>query len=596
METKQTSGPKGGEFLIKDTAAQDIFIPEQWNEEQLMIADMCRDFLEKNVLNQLDKIDQQEEGLMPSLLEKAGELGLLGISVPEELGGTGKDFVTSMLTTEALGAGHSFAVAMAAHTGIGTLPILYYGNEEQKKKYIPKLASGEWKGCYCLTEPGAGSDANSGKTKAVLSEDGKHYVLNGQKMWITNGGFADVFTVFAKIDDDENLSAFIVEQSFEGLSLNAEEHKMGIKGSSTRQVFFNDCKVPVENLLSTRGNGFKIAVNILNLGRIKLGGAALGAAKAVITKSVAYANEREQFGRPIAKYGAIRYKLAEQAIRTYVTESITYRASQQIEDATKAYIAEGMDPIQAKLKGTEQFAIEAAIIKVHASEVLDYVVDEGVQIYGGMGYSAEAPMDRAYRDSRINRIFEGTNEINRMLAVDMMLKRAMKGELDLMGPAQQVAAELMSIPDFGGAPDGLFAKEHKYIAGFKKAVLMTAGAAVQKLMTQLSKEQEVIMYLADMLMELYASESVLLRVEKLVALEGAEAVEEKTDMARVYIYDAAQRIYIAGKNALNAFADGDEHRMMLMGLKRFTKTEELNATAARRNIAAKLIEANKYCY
>lgn len=587
---------KGGEFLIKDTSAQDIFIPEDWNEEQIMIAEMCRDFLKQHVDNQLDRIDSQEEGLMASLLDTAGALGLLGMSVPEEYNGIGKDFVTSMLTTEVLGAGHSFAVALSAHTGIGTLPILYYGNEEQKKKYVSKLATGEWKGCYCLTEPGAGSDANSGKTKATLSADGKHYILNGQKMWITNAGFADVFTVFAKIDEDKNLSAFIVEKDFEGLSLNAEEHKMGIKGSSTRQVFFNDCKVPVENLLSTRENGFKIAVNILNLGRIKLGGAAIGASKEVISKSINYAREREQFGRPISKYGAIKYKLAEQAIRTYASEAATYRASQNIEDATASLIAGGMDAAQAKLKGTEQFAIEAAMIKVHASEVLDYVTDEGVQIYGGMGYSAEAPMDRSYRDARINRIFEGTNEINRMLAVDMMLKRAMKGELDLMGPAQRVAAEMMSIPDFGAQPEGLFGKEHQYISGFKKAVLMTAGAAVQKLMQSLSKEQEVIMYLADMLIELYVSESVLLRVEKLVSRVGGEAAREKTDMARVYLFDAAQKIYTAGRNALNAFADGDERRMMLMGLKRFTKTEELNTTEARRNIAAKLIEANQYCF
>ena len=595
MENKKTA-IKGGEFLIKDTLAQDIFIPEEWNEEQLMIAEMCRDFLKQNVNNQLDRIDSQEEGLMPSLLEKAGELGLLGMSVPEAYGGVEKDFVTSMLTTEVLGAGHSFAVALSAHTGIGTLPILYYGNEEQKKKYVSKLATGEWKGCYCLTEPGSGSDANSGKTKAVLTEEGKHYILNGQKMWITNGGFADVFIVFAKIDDDKNLSAFIVEKSFEGISLNPEEHKMGIKGSSTRQVFFNDCKVPVENLLSTRENGFKIAVNILNLGRIKLGGAALGASKEVINKSVNYANEREQFGRPISKYGAIKHKLAEQAIRTYVSEAATYRASQNIEDATKSYIEGGMDEAQAKLKGTEQFAIEAAIIKVHASEVLDFVTDEGVQIYGGMGYSAEAPMDRAYRDARINRIFEGTNEINRMLSVDMMLKRAMKGELDLMGPAQKVAGELMSIPDFSATEDTLFTKEHKYISGFKKAILMTAGAAVQKLMQQLGKEQEVIMYLADMLIELYASESVLLRVEKLVLMNGEEAAKDKINIAQVYIYDAAERIHIAGRNALNAFAEGDEKRMMMMGLKRFTKTEDFNTVAARKAIAEKLIEANKYCF
>ncbi len=588
---------KGGAFLIHQTNAQDVFIPEEWNEEQLMIADMCRDFLQQNVFPNLERIDTGEEGLMPSLLDIAGELGLLGVSVPEAYSGMGRDFVTSMLTTEVIGAGHSFAVALAAHTGIGTLPILYYGTEAQKQKYVTKLATGEWKGCYCLTEPDAGSDANSGKTKAVLSQDGKHYILNGQKMWITNGGCADVFVVFAKIDDDKNLSAFIVEKNFEGISLNAEERKMGIKGSSTRQVFFNDCKVPVENLLSERGNGFKIAVNILNLGRIKLGGAALGAAKEVISKSVNYANEREQFGRPIAKYGAIKYKLAEQAIRTYVTESATYRASQHIEDATKYYVANGLDESDAKLKGTEQFAIEAAIIKVHASATLDYVVDEGVQIYGGMGYSAEAPMDRAYRDSRINRIFEGTNEINRMLAVDMMLKRALKGELDLMGPAQKVAGELMSIPDFGAdEEDGLFVREKKYIAGFKKAILMTAGSAVQKLMQQLSKEQEVIMYLADMLIELYASESVLLRVEKLVSVKAEDEVKEKIAMMQVYLYDAAERIHSAGRNAVNTFAEGDEKRMMLMGLKRFTKTDDLNTTAARRMIAEKIIAENKYCF
>ncbi len=433
---------QGGEFLIRETNPQDVFIPEQWNEEQKMIAQTCLDFLEQEIYPNLERIDNMEKGLMPSLLEKAGELGLLGISVPEQFGGFGKDFVTTMLSTEVTGAGHSFSVAMAAHTGIGTLPILYYGNEDQKAKYVPKMASGEWKACYCLTEPGSGSDANSGKTKAVLSEDGNHYILNGQKMWITNGGFADIFTVFAKIDDDETLSAFIVEKSFEGISLNPEEKKMGIKGSSTRQVFFNNVKVPVENLLSERENGFKIALNILNIGRVKLAGAAMGGCKGIINETINYANEREQFGRPISKYGAIRYKLAEQAIRTFATESATYRCSQNIEDAINALEADGMDHGKALLKGAEEFAIECAILKVYGSECLDYVADEGVQVFGGMGYSAEAPMERSYRDSRINRIFEGTNEINRMLIVDMLLKRAMKGQLDLMGPAQAVAKRI----------------------------------------------------------------------------------------------------------------------------------------------------------
>lgn len=587
---------KGGEFIIKETSAQDIFIPEQWTEEQLMMKQTCDDFIDQEVLPIIDRIDKQEEGLMQSIMEKAGNLGLLGVSVPEDLGGMGADFVTSMLTTEVLGAGYSVAVALSAHTGIGTLPILYYGNEAQKKKYIPKLATGEWKACYCLTEPGSGSDANSGKTNAKLSADGKHYILNGQKMWITNGGFADIFTVFAKIDDDKNLSAFIVEKSFGGVSLNPEEHKMGIKGSSTRQVFFNDCKVPVENLLSERENGFKIAVNILNIGRIKLAGAAIGAAKRTISTAVQYANERIQFERPISKYGAIRYKLAEQAIRVFASESATYRASQNIEDAIHALKEGGMEEGKAKLKGIEQFAVEAAILKVHGSETLDYVADEGVQIYGGMGYSAEAPMDRAYRDSRINRIFEGTNEINRLLIVDMILKRAMKGELDLMGPAQKVAAELVGIPEFSEPDDTLFAYEKKLVANFKKAILLTAGAAVQKLMATLSKEQEIIMNIADMAIETYVSESVLLRVEKLVSMRGAEACKDELAMMRSYINSACDKIWVAGKEALNSFAEGDELRMMLIGLKRYTKQEAFNAKNARQAVAQRLIQENKYCF
>lgn len=596
METVTKKAMKGGEFLIKETLASQIFIPEEWNEEQKMIAQSCHDFLATEVWPILDRIDAQEEGLMVSLMNKAADLGLLGLNVPESLEGFEKDFVTGMLATETLGAGYSFAVAFAAHTGIGTQPILYYGNDEQKKKYIPKLATGEWKGAYCLTEPNAGSDANSGKTSAKLSADGTHYLLNGQKMWITNAGFADVFTVFAKIDNDDNLSAFIVEKDFGGITLNPEEHKLGIKGSSTRQVFFNDCKVPIENLLSERGNGFKIAVNILNMGRVKLAAAALGAAKATASKTIQYANERNQFGRPIAKYGAIRHKLAEQAMRIYACESALYRVTQNIEDAINDFEAGGMPHEKAILKGVEQFAPEAAMLKVNGSEVLDFVVDEGVQVYGGMGYSADAPMERAYRDSRINRIFEGTNEINRLLTVDMILKRAMKGELNLMEPAMKVIQELMSIPDFSEEEETLFSKEKKYIANFKKSVLMVAGGAAQKLMMDLGKEQEILMNISDMAIDTYMSESLQLRVEKLVSIRGEEACKAQLEMVRVFLTDAADRINKNGKDAINGFAEGDEQRMMLLGLKRFTKTEPFNTKDARRNIAAVLIEANKYCF
>jgi alkylation response protein AidB-like acyl-CoA dehydrogenase len=587
---------KGGEYIIRDVHHLEVFTPEEWNEEQKMIAQMCDDFIQQEVLPHLDRIDNMEDGLMKSIVEKAGRLGLLGLSVPEELGGMGVDFKTALLATEHLGTGYSFSVSFGAHTGIGTLPLLYYGNQEQKEKYIPRLASGEWKAAYCLTEPGSGSDANSGKTKAKLTDDGKYYSITGQKMWITNAGFADLFTVFAKIDDDKNLTAFLIEANSQGISLNPEEKKMGIKGSSTRQVFFNNVLVPVENMLSTRENGFKIALNILNIGRIKLAAGVLGGSKGAINLSVNYANEREQFGRAISKYGAIRYKLAEQVIQTYALESATYRAGQNIDDAIAALTASGMDKGQATLKGIEQFAAECAILKVAGSECLDYVVDEAVQIYGGMGYSAESLVERAYRDARINRIFEGTNEINRMLAVDMVLRKAMKGELDLMGPAMKVASELMSIPEMDDSSREALSAERKLLVGFKKVILMVAGSAVQKLMQTLAKEQEVLMNIADIAIHTYMAESVLLRVEKKIETQGEVATELDIAIAKTYFFDIASKVEKSAKDAIMSFAIGDEARMMLMGLKRFTKTEVHNPKVARQKIAQILIEKNKYCF
>lgn len=596
MSTEKLNPIKGGEFIIKKTLPSEIFTPDDWNEEQQMIAQMCIDFIDQEVTPHLERIDKMEEGLMPSIMEKAGELGMLGLSIPEQYGGMGVDFNTSMLATEYLGKGHSFSVAYGAHTGIGTLPLLYYGNEEQKQKYIAKLATGEWKAAYCLTEPSAGSDANSGKTKAVLSEDGKYYSLTGQKMWITNAGFANFFTVFAKIEDDKNLTAFLVEAAWDGITLNPEEKKMGIKGSSTRQVFFNNVKVPVENMLSERQNGFKIAINILNIGRIKLAAGVLGGSKATISESIKYANQREQFGRPISKYGAIKYKLSQQAILTYVLESATYRASQNISDAIHALQEDGMDKGKATLKGIEQFAAECAMMKVAGSECLDYVADEAVQIFGGMGYSAESTVERGYRDARINRIFEGTNEINRMLTVDMILKRAMKGELDLMGPAMAVSNELMSIPSFGDAPEGIFATEEKMLEGFKKTLLMVAGSAVQKLMQTLSKEQEVLMSIADIAIDTYQAESVLLRVQKALLTKPEAELEAQIAIVKTYFFDLSDKIAKHAKDAIFMFAEGDERKMMLMGVKRFTKTNEINPKELRHVIAEKIIEANQYCY
>jgi alkylation response protein AidB-like acyl-CoA dehydrogenase len=584
---------QGGEWIIKEVKSEDVFIPEEFNEEQLMVRDMCSQFLDTEVLPVVERMDKLEPGLMPGLLEKAGEQGLLGVSVPEQYGGMGKDFITSTIVAEYLGGGYSFSVANAAHTGIGTLPILYFGTEAQRAKYVPKLASGEYKGSYGLTEPNSGSDALSAKTTAKLSADGTHYLLNGQKCWITNGGFADIYTVFAKIDG-EQFTAFIVERGTEGFTQGPEEHKMGIKGSSTVQLYFQDCKVPVENVLGEIGRGHIIAFNILNIGRLKLGAATIGGARRALTTTLQYAKAREQFKLPIVKFGAIRHKLAEMALQLWVGESALYRVAKNIDEKEHELLAAGKDLSAALLGGAEEYAIECAILKVYGSEVLDFVVDEGVQIHGGNGYSDEYQISKAYRDSRINRIYEGTNEINRLLTVDMVLKRAMKGQLDLMGPAMNVQKELMSIPDFGDENDAPFAKEHQAIDNFKKCILMVAGAAVQKLMMTLSKEQEILMNIADMSIITYHAESALLRLEKLSKTKSEAELAVQTAIVKTYIYDAADAINKAGKDALNSFADGDELRMMHIGLKRFTKVDPFNTKEARRTICAQLVADDGY--
>lgn len=590
-----TKTVKGGEWLIKQSQPSETFTPEEFNEEQLMIKDMCNQFLDSEIYPNLEKIDSLEPGLMKSLVEKAGEQGLLATSFPEEYGGLGKDFVTSTLINEYLGAGHSFSVAIAAHTGIGTLPILYFGTAEQKEKYIPKLITGEWAGAYGLTEPNSGSDALSAKTTARLSDDGKYYILNGQKCWITNGGFAHVYTVFAKVDGDK-FTGFIVERGTEGFTQGPEENKMGIKGSSTVQLYFQDCKVPVENVLGEIGKGHRIAFNILNIGRLKLCAAAIGGARMALNLSVEYAKTREQFKQPISNFGAIKHKLAEMAIRLYVAESSLYRTAKWIDEKEHELLAEGKSFADALLGGAEEYAIECAALKVYGSEVLDFIVDEGVQIHGGNGFSAEYNISRAYRDSRINRIYEGTNEINRLLIVDMILKRAMKGRLDLMGPAMAVSKELMSIPDFNNDDDTHFAKEKQCIANFKKAILMVAGAAVQKFMMSFDKEQEIIMNIADMAINTYMAESALLRVAKLTDTYGTAATDVKNEIMRVFLFNASESINKSGKEALYSFAEGDELRMMLIGLRRFTKMDPFNVKVSKRKIADKMIEENGYCF
>ena len=588
----------GGEFLIKDTRPEDVFIPEEFNEEQLMIKGMIEDFLENELYPNIQKIEKQEDNITPKLLEKIGELGLLGTHMPEEYGGMQLDNNSNTLVGYAFGPAGAFSVSYAAQIGIGMLPILYFGTEEQKEKYLPRLIAGELKASYCLTEPGSGSDALAAKTRADLSEDGTHYILNGQKMWITNAGFADIFIVFAQIDGDK-FSAFIVEKGLEGFTLGAEEDKMGIKGSSTRQIFFENVKVPKENLLGEIGKGHLIAFNVLNIGRFKLGALCLGGAVRSADTAVKYANERVQFKVPISNFGAIKYKLAEEAIRIFAGESTLFRVSDLMEQKKIQLADEGQSFAQAKLMAAEEYAIECSILKLVGSEVLDYVVDETLQVHGGMGFSEEGTAARAYRDARINRIYEGTNEINRLLMVDMLFKRSLKGKLDIVGPAWEVQKELASMPSFGSQDDTPFAEETKAIKDFKKAILMTAGAAAKMQMDgklNLKEEQEILMNVSDMMTQMYMAESLLLRVQKLSTLKSEGEMEAYNAMLKVFMHDTNQNLVKFGTDALTSFAEGDLLRTMLMGLKRFTKYPPQNVKRLRRVVAEKMIAENGYCF
>lgn len=586
---------KGGEFMVQELDAKDIFIPEEFDEEQRMIADTCRDFLDTEVMPNLARVDAQEEGFVRGLLDKAGELGLLGISTPEELDGFGQSFVTSMLASEVMGSAYSFAVTYSCHTGIGSMPILYFGNEEQKQKYIPKLSTGEWAGAYCLTEPGAGSDANSGKTKATLSDDGKHYILNGQKMWITNTGFADVFTVFAKIDKDRVLSAFIVERNFPGLKFNTEEKKMGIKGSSTRQIFFENCMVPVENMLWDRGKGFRIALDILHMGRIKLGGSVLGAAKMAVDQSVNYSKERKQFGREISTFGAIKFKLAEQAIRVFANESAVYRTSHNVDEFIEAN-ADTLTKEQAIVKAFEEYAIEAAILKVYGSEMLDYVVDEGVQVHGGMGYSAEMPIERGYRDSRINRIFEGTNEINRLVTIDTLNKRGAKKDYDLYDQGEAIIAGLETLSGCSCCVEGYYENKREAIQNLKAIAKMLLKAVSDKFGRKMMDEQEILNNISNIIMRVFVAESTLLRVQKKDEVLGGDVALNK-DILDVLVYDAAEYVRKEAKDAVNSFVEDEGvHKLFMKGIKHYSCAKSVNVKDARRRIADKLIEENKYCF
>jgi len=583
---------KSGEFLVRETDPQDVFIPEEYDEEQLMIAQTCKDFLDTEVYPHLDDLDKGDRDLMKTLLKKSGELGLMGISISEEYGGFGQSFVTQMLAAETIGAAYSFSVAFMAHCGIGTLPIQYFGNEDQRQRYVTKLATGELLGAYCLTEPGAGSDANSGKSNAVPSEDGSHYILNGQKMWITNAGFADTQTVFAKIEKDRVLSAFIVDTDSEGVVIGPDEHKMGIKGSSTAQIYYNDVKVPSSNLLGKRGEGFRIALSILHMGRIKLGANVLGAAKKAIVDSVQYANERKQFGTQIASFGAIKHKLAEMVIRTFAAESATYRVSKDIDDLTGIYISEGSEKGRASIDALAHYAVEAAILKVYGSEMLDYVADEAVQIHGGMGYSSEMDVERGYRDSRINRIFEGTNEINRILVVDTVMKRAKKGQYGLFDEAEKLAADISGIEAFEAkGSEDFFTEKSGYISNMKKIALLLLNVASETYGRKLVHEQEVLNNISDIIMEIYIAESLALRVKKIENIKGQTGIYRH--ILDVFVYDASQKVRKAALDAVYS-VNAENAAGLTEAIARLSQTHGVNVKEARRSIADKLIEDNNY--
>lgn len=585
---------KSGEFLVKETESANVFIPEEYNEEQQMIAQTIKDFIETEVYPIVDDLDKGDRELMAQTVRKAGELGLMGIAIPEEYGGFEQSFVTQMLAAENIGAGYSFSVAFMASTGIGTLPIMYYGNEEQRQKYVTKLASGEFIGAYCLTEPNAGSDANSGKTNAVLSEDGKHYILNGQKMWITNAGFADTHVVFAKIDNDRVLSAFIVEKDMDGVVIGPDEHKMGIKGSSTAQIYYNDVKVPVENLIGKRGMGFRIALSILHMGRVKLGANVIGAAKKATTDSIKYANERKQFGVLISTFGAIKHKIAEQAIRTFALESSIFRVSNDIDDMMSELKASGMDKGLASIEAISHYAVEAALLKVYGSEVLDFVVDEAVQIHGGMGYSAEMATDKGYRDSRINRIFEGTNEINRLLLVETAIKRGMKGDFDMAGVAENYFNNMETCREDKKDGETFFDQKLRYIRNFKKAALILIHSASQKFGKDLLREQEVINNLSDIMIHIYSSESLALRIKKLADNNMKQNIEIYKSMLAVNVFDSAAVVGKKAMDAIYSIAEGDSADKMYKSIKNLVCVEGVNVKDARRLIADYLIEENEY--